>query len=79
MKTKTPELVASVSAEPIKFIQLSWAKEWINVWSNGGIGYQGKRIPTKAEKADIRKRIQKAKELMKQKEKAFNRALELIG
>jgi len=78
MKSKTPELVASISADLIDFMQLSWAKEWINVWSNGNIGYQGKRKPTKNEKADIRKRIKKAKELMKQKQKAFNRALELM-
>ncbi len=78
MKTKALELVASVSADRIEFMRLSWAKQWINIYSNGNIGYQGGRKPTDNEKADIRKRIEKAKELLRQEEKQLNQALKLM-
>jgi hypothetical protein len=81
MKTKTdkkPEYLVCVPDGSIEHMEASWAKSWINIYDNGGIGYQGHRLPTEAEKADIRKRIVKLKELLKTREDALNVALELM-
>ena len=47
---KSPEYLVCVPDGPIQHMEASWAKEWINIWDNGGIGYKGKRQPTKTEK-----------------------------
>lgn len=78
MKTKHPELIFSVPDGPIEQMQLGWAQDWINIWSNGRIGYKGKTIPTKSDKADIIRRLRRVRELLREKEVALNQAWELI-
>jgi len=81
MKTKTnkkPKFLACVPDGPIQYMEASWAKKWINIYDNGGTGYQGYRFPTAEEKENIRKRIVKLKELLKIREESLNVALELM-
>lgn len=78
MKSKKIEFVIGIPDGPIQHMELSWAEWWINVWSNGGIGYHGCRMPTDEEKRDIRERLTKMKELLKKKETAIDKAMELM-
>ena len=73
-----PEFLIGVPAGDIEHMEMSWAKEWINIWSNGGIGYQGQRQPTAKEKADIRKRIGKLQDLCNAKLKTLQEAWYLM-
>lgn len=56
-KTNPPEYLTCVPDGHIPTMCDSWAEEWISIYNNGGIGYKGQRMPTEAEKMDIRKRI----------------------
>jgi hypothetical protein len=78
MRNKNAEYLVCVPDGPVEHMEASWAKEWINIWDNGGIGYQGRRQPTRAEKKDIRKRIIKLKELIGKRVQALNTAWELM-
>lgn len=53
-------------------------EEWINIWSNGCIGYEGKMRPTQAQKADIRKRIGKLQDLCNAKLQTLQEAWYLM-
>jgi len=75
---KEAKLVVSVPDGPIQHIQYSWANDWINIWDNGGIGYKGKIQPTKADKADIRKRIIRLKWLLQSRIAALDTAWKLM-
>jgi len=75
---KDAEYLVCVPDGPIEHMEASWAKDWINIWDNGGIGYRGGRKPTKAEKADIRKRIIKLKFLLSIRIAALDTAWNLM-
>lgn len=79
MKTKTrPNFLIGVPDGSIEHMEASWAKSWINIFDNGGIGYQGYRLPTKAEKADIRKRISKLQDLLNERQQKLQEAWYLM-
>jgi hypothetical protein len=75
---KKAEYLVCVPDGPLDHMEASWAKEWINIWDNGGIGYHGNRRPTIAEKNDIRKRIIKLKKLLQNRIAALDTAWELM-
>jgi 50S ribosomal subunit-associated GTPase HflX len=77
-KSKKPEFLIGVPDGPIQYMEPSWAKEWINIYNNGGIGYQGQRKPTEAEKADIRKRIAKLQDLLNARQQKLQEAWYLM-
>ena len=62
-----PEFLVGVPDGPIERMEASWANDWINIYSNGGIGYQGRRMPTESEKMDIKARINKLQELLRKR------------
>ena len=78
MKTTKPQFLIGVPDGPIKHMDASWANEWINIYNNGGIGYQGSRMPTKAEKKDILKRISKLQDLLNERQQKLQDAWYLI-
>lgn len=78
MKTKEPKLLVSVPAGSIKHMEASWAGDWINIYDNGGIGYQGGRKPTKEEKKDIQARIIKLQSLLFKRISDLDEAFKLM-
>jgi hypothetical protein len=76
---KTPQFLIGVPAGRIESMEASWAEDWINIYDNGGIGWAGGRMPTKEEKKDIKARIMKLKELMREREADLDRAWFLMG
>ena len=72
------KFLISIPDGPVEHINMSWAESWINIWDNGGIGYEANRFPTKKEKRDIRERIAKYRELLKKKEKDLDAAWNLM-
>ena len=79
MKTKIPRFIVGVPDGPIEHMEASWAKSWINIWDNGGIGFKGGRMPTKEEKKDIRARINKLQNLLRQRINDLDTAWRLMG
>lgn len=78
MKTKKHKYLVSVPDGSIPHMNDSWADNWINIFDNGGIGYQGCQLPTETEKKDIRKRIGKLQDLLNERQKKLQEAWYLM-
>ena len=69
---KDVKYFVSIPDGPIEHMKDSWADNWINIWSDGSIGYCAGHRPTEAEKKDIKKLIIKLKELLNKRIESLN-------